>query len=454
MPRIRLLTVAGVLLWAACVLFCAETMAQDPVDRFEQLQRQIDEQAGQIQTLESQRESNTGDSSVDPTLERLQQALVDIDTDFLEGLSQRSRRIVNGRIHVDQWNFPDSSKGINVIENGDPKSDPQDRLLFRRLRIGVRGTVPPGNMSYRLELDFSGQEGSQFRDAWIGWDDLVFFDTVRIGNQKRPYGLDQLNSSNFNVFLERPSVTDAFNENNRRFGLAVYGASDDQAYNWRYGVFNQTLIQDSGATITDDLAVELAWRLANTWWYDETSDGRGYGHWALAGTFAFPGSDLADFRGENNRARFRSFPEGRSSGHWLDTGFIEGGDAYQILGLETVFNVGAFQFTAEYMNLWLQRSHAESSSLFLHGGYFYVSYFLTGEHIPWNRRLGILGRVEPFENFFHVETCEGCTKRGMGAWQVAARLSHANFNDGDILGGIGSNLTLALNWYWNAHARM
>ena len=42
----------------------------------------------------------------------------------------------------------------------------------------------------------------------------------------------------------------------------------------------------------------------------------------------------------------------------------------------------------------------------------------------------------------------------MGAWQIAARYSYADFADGNIDGGRGRALTLGLNWYWNAYARM
>jgi phosphate-selective porin OprO/OprP len=90
----------------------------------------------------------------------------------------------------------------------------------------------------------------------------------------------------------------------------------------------------------------------------------------------------------------------------------------------------------------------------MHGGYFYVSYFLTGEHIPWNRELGILGRVRPFEDFFHVDTCERRIATGRGAWEIATRLSYGDLTDEDILGGVGQSVTLALNWYWNEHARL
>ena len=206
-------------------------------------------------------------------------------TRFQEAFSQVSSRVLNGRLHVDQWTYPQSSEGINWIENGDPNLDPLSEVVFRRVRFGLHGEVPPDNMSYRVEIEFSGQDGGRIRDAWLAWDELFVFDTLRLGNQKRPYGLDYLNSSNFMVFMERPFVVEAFNENVRRFGLMSYGASDDQAINWRYGVAALELIQNTGQFFNERPQPELMGRLANAWWYDERSLGRGYGHWGVSAVF-------------------------------------------------------------------------------------------------------------------------------------------------------------------------
>lgn len=385
-------------------------------------------------------------------LDRLEESLGDVESDgaqFMETLSNNSRRIFNGRIHLDTWQYPVASRGINAIESGDFQTDPENRTLIRRARIGIRGTVPPDNMSYRLELEFSGKDGGRIRDAWLGWDDLPMLQTLRIGNQKRPYGLDQVNSSNVMTFLERPYIVDAFNRGSRRIGIASYGGSPNLAWNWQTGLFNMVQIQDTNDIVGDVAQMELAGRLANTWWYDESSDGRGYGHFAMAGTFAYP-----DGQGEANEARFRSEPESESASDWLDTGQIEGANGYQLLAAEAVFNVGALQLIGEWMNLWLQRDVGSGSDVFLNGGYVSLSYFLTGEHIPWNRKLGVLGRVQPIENFFCVNAVDGSRGSGLGAWQVALRLSRADFSDRDVRGGVSESATIALNWYWNAHTRL
>ena len=53
--------------------------------------------------------------------------------------------------------------------------------------------------------------------------------------------------------------------------------------------------------------------------------------------------------------------------------------------------------------------------------------------------------MKPFENFFSVRDCDGCIRRGLGAWQIAARYSHADLTDEDIIGGVGQSFTLAVN---------
>lgn len=362
-----------------------------------------------------------------------------------------------GRVHLDHWAFPDESPGVNAFERLDSTQGPQDRVLFRRMRFGVRGDVWE-NMEYRIEMEFGGGDDSQFRDAWLGFQHLPFLQTVRIGNQKRPYGLDHLNSSRYNVFIERPFIVEAFNQDSRRVGIQSWGVSEDEVYNWRFGIFNQRLIQDEGSFISDHYQGEVTGRIASTWWYDECSDGRGYGHWAVSGSVAHPDGSTGvpglDIGPDINEARFRTRPEARSSLRWLNTGFINGADWYQLLGLEGVFNAGPVQIVGEHMNIWLQRDAGTGPDVYFHGGYVYLSYFLTGEHIPWNRKTGTLGRVKPFENFFLVDKCCGGTGGGWGAWQVALRLSYGDLTDGDIPGGVGESVTFGMNWHWNDNARV
>jgi phosphate-selective porin OprO/OprP len=360
--------------------------------------------------------------------------------------SSKSTMKVSGRVHVDAWGFDGgdgSEAGLTRFNDG---LEPQNRLGFRRLRFGVKGKVKD-NMLYKIEMEFANGNNSEFRDAYLGWADLPVLQTLLMGNQKRPYGLDHLNSSRHNVFIERPFVIEGFNQDARRLGLASYGVSDNERWNWRYGVWNQRNVQALGNYIDDHLQLEVAGRLANTLWYDDVSGGRGYAHWAISGTHADSTTNAT------NEARFRTRPEARSSNRWLNTGRIDGADHFELLGLEGVVNVGAVQIVGEYQSVWLSRD-AGFEDVRFDGAYVYASYFLTGEHMPWDRKSGTLGRVIPHQNFWLVDKCNGCRDGGWGAWQLAARYSYADFSDQDVLGGEGESLTIGMNWLWNPNARM
>ena len=347
-----------------------------------------------------------------------------------------------GRIHTSYFTFPDIDPGIAPLFGGDP----QDSFGIRRLRIGVQGDIND-NMFYKIQTEFANAEDFQFRDAYLGFKDLPLLNTVIIGNHKRPYSLDQLNSSNANVFNDRPFVADAFNDSARRLGVSTNGFSEDLRYNWRSGVFNMENVQDDGMFAGDNYQLEVGSRLAATPWWDKCSNGRGYLHVAFSSAHRFP-----DGGGPNNLSEYSANAEGLTP-NILATGPITDADSESLYGFEAVFNAGAFQLGAEYMETFVDRGPV-ASNLNFHGGYVYAAYMLTGEHMPWNRKRGTLGAVKPFENFFAVRDCDCNVSRGWGAWQIAARYSYLDLNDEDITGGAADSLTLGLNWWWNEYARM
>lgn len=384
-------------------------------------------------TLATAQEAQPEAPSLDELVGRIEELEARLALSPRTGSSELPMKIF-GRLHLDGWSFADSDQGIADIESGaDPGDgdDPMDTIEWRRARLGVSGGVG-SRMSYKVELDFGKPDGLVYKDMYFSIDDIEGVGSLAIGNQKRPYGLDHLNSSKYNVFIERPFVIEAFNQDARRIGMMVYGESDDQAWNWRYGLFEMTDLAGTGELDTDVFQYELAGRVANTaMWAD---DGREYAHWALSGTVAFPES------GSTNQARFRTRPEARSESRWIDTGPISGAETYELAGLEGVYNRGPLQVVGELQQAWVQRDGANEDVAF-NGGYVYLAWFLTGEYMPWSRKRGILGRPTP-----NAELGQGGAN---GAWQVALRWSFADFSDRDVLGGEAQSLTLGLNWYWN-----
>ena len=349
-----------------------------------------------------------------------------------------------GRIHLDYFAFPKVDETVFPLEG----ENPQDRVEFRRIRIGVKGDLND-NLFYKYEGEFAGGVDPSYRDVFIGFKHVPILETVIIGNHKRPYGLDHLNSSRHNIFIERPFIVEGLNEDARRLGVSANGVSDDQNLNWRYGVYHQGITQNGPGWRGDEYQLELAGRLAGTPWYDESSGGRGYAHFAISGSVGNVDGDP-----DENVLRFRTRPESRTTNRWLNTGFIDGADDTSLIGLESTFNFGSLHFTGEYLRAGVDRFATSGPDVDFDGGYVQSSYIWTGEHHPWNRKTGTLARLKPFENFFLVRGDDGQLQKGWGAWETAIRYSWANFNDADINGGDGTAWTFGINWYWNAYARM
>ncbi len=436
-----------------------DAAAQELKDTVRKLELRLAELENDVMNkLDSKPAEETVDASEDVN-ERLSKLEKDLETqdkavdklesavpEFVVSGHKNPKMKFFGRLHLDYWAFPSVDDTIIPVEG----INPQDRVEFRRMRLGVSGDLTD-NMLYKIELEFAGGNNPSYRDAFLGFKDLPLLRTVLIGNQKRPYGLDHLNSSRYNVFLERPFIVEAFNQDSRRLGIASYGVSEDEGWNWRYGVYNQELTQNQAGYVGDHYQAEFAARIARTAWYDESSGGRGYAHFALSGMVGTPDGRTGSL---NNQARYRTRPEARTTARWLDTGRIDGANSNSLIGLESVINIGAFNWTSEYMRTNVDRNDAVGEDVAFDGGYTQVSYMLTGEHHPWDRESGTLGRLKPHENFFRVRDCDCNTQLGKGAWEVAFRYSYADLNDFDIQGGEANSYTFGVNWYWNPYARM
>ena len=362
---------------------------------------------------------------------------------------------LGGRIHLDQWYFSDHSPGIGFFEHPTTGDDVEDRIFFRRIRLEAQGDVLE-NMEYRFQVDFNNPQTPEYKDVYIGFKDLPGLGKILIGNQKRPLGLDHLNSSRFNVFMERPLMVETFNPDARRLGIASYNNSDDEVFNWTYGAFVLENTRSTGEVIGDSLQGSFNARLSSSPWYE--NDGEDYIHLATSVMFAKPDGNRAINDSNSNEGRFATRTEVRSDRNWLDTGRIAGADWYEILGLEAIYNSGPLQVVGEYAFTWTQRDNSTPGTgpdLFFQGAYVYAAYMLTGEHVPYSRNSGTIGRVKPNRNFrLFTPGDDNCEDDGWGAWQVALRYSFLDLTDKDIRGGVGNDLTLGLVWYFNPYSSL
>jgi phosphate-selective porin OprO/OprP len=184
-------------------------------------------------------------------------------------------------------------------------------------------------------------------------------------------------------------------------------------------------------------------------YWDEGSEGRYYVH--LGACYSYRDTF-------QNQVRFRNSPEIRIEEPgapnnfgpiFVDTGNIPASN-FQLFDAEFAWINGSFSVQSEYAFTTVDQ--IGGPPLFFDGFMVQLSWFLTGEHRPYDRRLGIHKRMIPFNNFFLVRSEEGACL-GLGAWEIAARYSRINLTDENILGNDLQDFTFGVNWYWNAYTR-
>lgn len=326
--------------------------------------------------------------------------------------------------------------------NRETVGDIEDGSDFRRARIAALGDYY--QTSYRIEFDFALPGRPQFLDVWGGWRDLPVLGTVRIGHFWEPFCLERLTDNRFRTFFEQ-GLPDHFSRH-RNTGVCSYHVAEDESATWAIGAFNaQSDVW--GNAIGDDRGRAVTTRVTWLPYYDEPSGGRYFTHVGAAYSFRTTTGDVAQFRARPE-ARFGDADP--NVPYFVDTG-VFAADSYQMLGLEFAWVRGPLSLQGEY--IFVPVADAADSNPHFESFYCYVSYFLTGEHRPYCRSQGVFGRVVPFENFFAASDGR-LVRRGSGAWEVAARISHMDLDDGNIQGGRLTDITLGLNWYLNPHTRI
>jgi phosphate-selective porin OprO/OprP len=328
--------------------------------------------------------------------------------------------------------------------------------VFRRARVGWQGGWEC--TEYRIEVDFALPGRPSFLDIWAGLNGVPVVNIVRVGHFFEPFSLERLTSNRYVTFMER-SLPDGPFAPARNIGIAAFNHTPDARMTWALGVFKEADLFGDNVIIPGSAANDIGVRGGGavtgriTWlpYWDECSDGRRYVHLGGAGSLRRP---------DENRVRFAAQPEARLGAAvpnvpaFVDTDWIPC-DRNHLVGGEFAWVCGPFSLQSEYMIDFLHRIDGGPNVAF-HGWYVTASYFLTGEHRPYKRTMpqgGVFGRVIPNRDFCLA------SKRpdgfgGPGAWEIAARVSQLDFNDGDIRGGRLTDVTVGLNWYMTPYLRI
>jgi phosphate-selective porin OprO/OprP len=398
----------------------------------------------------------------------------------VESKNKDFRVHVGGRTQVDTtWYSGDESIETPLVAGG--VGPLQDSWNFRRGRLRVDGKMYEV-IDFACEYDFINEaavdapvsllppQGNPVAlpaptDLWVQATHLPILGTVRVGNQKDPFGFEHLTSSRYLNFLERSFMQDAFvGPFNNGFspGIQAFNTYWDERGTWAAGIYKN--VNNIFANGFGDGEYETAGRITFLPWYQD--EGRQLLHLGLAGTYKALDEEQIRFR---SRGDLRSGAPGPQNPVFANTGNIIGDDETQY-GLELAGISGPWSFQSEYISSSVYETFTVASppgsagfqappgtplgTVTFDGFYVEVHYFLTGETRAYNRRTGVFDRVIPFENFFIVRDGSGCVCSGWGAWQVLARYQFLDLQDRGIDGGRLDAITFGLNWFLNPNLKV
>ena len=288
---------------------------------------------------------------------------------------------------------------------------------LRRARLEVEGQMY-SSWGYELGVDFAGGH-ADIKDAYI--ENLGNFDSsIKIGQFKEPFSLEELTSSRYITFMERALPNEFAPGRHIGIGQSHLG----ERWTLAYGLFGEAFDDEGGQ-------LDEGWGVTGRFTYAPWQEDRRALHLGLAVSQRSPDDD--------NVVKFNSRPESHITDiKYLDTGDITDVDHVSLVGLEAALVLGSVSFQAEAINAQVARN-AGLDSLEFSGWYVYGSWFLTGESRIYKHKKGSFGRIKP--------TSED------GAWELALRMSSLDLNDLDITGGEADQMTIGVNWYANPRVR-
>jgi len=296
-----------------------------------------------------------------------------------------------------------------------------DRLSateVRAARLGIEGVIEH-DFKYKFEADLAGNE-VELTDAYISFGGLPV--DVQVGQFKTPNSLEELTSSRFTTFMERGSVTDAF-ELSRQLGLSI-GAEGD-IWTITGGVF-----KGSAGTGDTDEGLTLAARATVAPQFGE----KGLVHLGASIRYREQGDD-------QDLLRYRQRPHQHTADRFIDTGAFADSDL--MLGAEAAVLYGPFSLQGEYMTLSADHADPLLPDADFDGYYVSGSWFVTGE-----------SRTYEGGTFERVKVNSPVFDGGAGAWEVAARFDTVDLSDGVIVGGTQDTYVFGVNWYLGNYVRL
>lgn len=324
---------------------------------------------------------------------------------------------LGGRMQYDAGFF-EADPGLEAA-NGDFDNGTE----LRRARLEVEATAYE-RFIFKTQYDFADGDAN-IKDMYMGIEALPVLGTLRIGQFKEAFSIDELTSSKYDEFIEQALNT--IFAPSRNPGIGFHSPALNERMTYAFGVFRDG----------DDFGNSGA---AETW--AVTGRVTGLPWYAAEDQLLHVGAAFT-YRQPDDTVRIRQRPSAHLAPRVVDTGaFVS--DGYWAFNPEASFLYGPFNLQGEYTLASYDASASGDPDF--SGYYVQASYWLTGEHRSYKTAEAEFARVKPNVNFLQAG--------GLGAWQVTARYASLDLNDALVAGGETSDFTAGLNWQWNPNMRV
>jgi phosphate-selective porin OprO/OprP len=287
----------------------------------------------------------------------------------------------------------------------------QTQSEVRQARLNIKMKVSD-HWKTKLQFDFSGNgddESVKLKDAYVEYSGWQIMNLI-VGQDKEPFGLEELTSSKNILFIERSMVTRAFAPG-RNLGISLN--NDTKPLIWGVGVYQAETREDDSDTYG------VTGRLSMMPWKTDI----GFFHLGISGSYQ-------DYDGEE--FEIKESAQINTADNIIFSGEINT-DYLILYGIETAFGAGSFSFAAEYMLADVNAVEKDDDADF-DGYYLSAGWFLTGETRPFKN--GVWDRIQP--------------KSSGGAWEMVTRYSSLDAADNHI-GTTAETVTLGINWHINSN---
>ncbi|MEW6238523.1 MAG: porin [Candidatus Omnitrophota bacterium] len=405
----------------------AQSNLSDEVKELKQMVKQLQQRIEELETAQKKESAPLPSSKPAAASPETKKSGASIQATWNKGLEFQtqdgSTRIkLGGRVQSDWYTG-------NIEDNDFP-----DGTRFRRVWLRLNGKIYDDTI-FDWQYDFSDNGQAKLKDLYIGYTGLDWA-TIRVGQFREPFGLEQLTNSSHITLMERAPL-DLLTPS-RQTGVMLDDEILGKRMTWALGAFKNSNAFGNGFE-NDDVNGDWAvtGRLTGLPWFEDGGKrllhlGASYSH--------------RDWGGDPFRIQARgSFCRGNIL---VDTGTDNAAynvDQFELFGAEAALVLGPLSLQSEYVLNDLQSSGFGDQTY--DGAYAQISYFLTGEYRPY--QAGRFVTPSPKRNFGK----DG----GWGAWELAFRYGWLDLDDTPVTAAKGGELNdyaFGVNWYMNPNFRM